>query len=202
MRASLLITTNQLHFYCGPKDGGSYDLRDACPFCGSGARRLDPIRLPSAQLKDRVSYTYKFEIVIPPRLVAPIRSVAPNCLREIEDEQTTETTAFFQLIPEITLPRWSTGTTGWCTSEMLPQCPNCKRDGYYNVPKMPLKIVYDQPIPSFSVAETFEQFGKARLHSDFKKSLFAIPFMIVSEAVQSVLSGERGLEFIPVKLFS
>jgi hypothetical protein len=198
MKASLLVTRNQLPFYCGPKDGGAFDLTNACPTCGTGARRLEPIKLPGVRLKDRVSCTLKFEIVIPPRLVVAIRSTAPHCLREIRDDQTGEATAFFQLIPDITLPRWGVETTGWCTSEMDPPCPICKRDGYFNVPKTPLKISYDQPVPTFALAETCEHFGKSRLQADFRKSLFASPYIIVSEAVEGVLSGEPGVEFVPV----
>ena len=105
---------------------------------------------------------------------------------------------FSELIPETTLPRWSAATTGWCISEILPQCPTCKRDGYYNIPKAPLRISYDQPVPTFAVAQTYEHFGKSRLQADFRKSLFAPPYLIVGKALEDVLAGERGLEFVPV----
>lgn len=200
MNAFLLITRNLVSEYCGPKDGGNYDLDDACPVCGTGARRLDPITLPVSRLKNRVSNTLKFEVVIPPRLVGAIKSLAPQCLREIRTGKARATTPFFELIPEITLPRWSAATTGWCISnlKMTAPCPVCKRDGYFNTTKMQLRLAYDKPIPPFSVAETYEHFGKSRLQPDFKKSLFAVPFLVVSEAMKDTLKDEHGVEFVPV----
>jgi len=198
MKASLLVIENQLPFFCGPKDGGKYDLGGACPVCGTGARRVDPIKLPLARLKDRVSITLKHEVVLPPRLVPAIKAVAPQCVREIRDEKTGTPTPFFELIPEITLPPWGAATTGWCSSEMDPPCPTCKRDGFFNIPKMPLKLAYNKKNPPFFVAATYEYFGKSRLQTDFKKSLFAVQFLIVGESVENALIGERGINFVPV----
>jgi hypothetical protein len=107
-------------------------------------------------------------------------------------------TPFFELISEITLPPWSAATTGWCMSETDPPCPNCKRDGFFNIPKVPLKLAYDEEPRSFSVAATYERFGKSRLKADFRKSLFANPCFVVDEPVRKVLSDERGVEFVPV----
>ena len=199
MRKSLLVVGNQLPFFCGPKDGGKYDLTDSCPICGTGARRLDPIKLPVSRLKDRVSITLKHEVVIPPRLALAIKTVAPQCLREIRDEVGSGSTPFFEFVPEVTLPPWNASTTGWTTSEMDPTCPNCKRDGFFNIPKAPLCLSYDSPIPTFQVACTWECFGKSRLQPDFKKSLFAVPFMVVDESIEKILASEQGLSFVPVR---
>lgn len=199
MKAWLLIIRNQLDCYCGAKDGGKYDLSNACPVCGTGARRLDPIRLPSAKLRKSVSITLKDELVIPPRLVPALKEVSPQCLREIRNEKTGAPTSFFEMIPELTLPKWSSATSGWCNSKMLPPCPTCKRDGFYNIPHIPLMLAYDQDLPPFLVAETYECFGRSRVQPDFKKSHFAVPFFVVDETVRKVLAGERGLEFLPVR---
>lgn len=198
MKASLLVIENQLPLFFGPQDGGKYDLTNACPVCGTGARRIDPIKLPSSKLKDRVSITLKHEVVIPPRLIPTIKTAAPQCLREIRDEKTGGATAFFELVPETTLPSWEASTTGWSRSEMDPPCPNCKRDGFFNIPKVPLNLNYDKPIPAFWVAATWEHFGKSRLQSDFKKSLFAVPFLVVEESIKKGLENERGVSFMPV----
>jgi hypothetical protein len=202
MKASLLVIENQISCRCGPKDGGGYDLGDMCPVCGTGARRADPIKLPLALLKDRVSITLKFEVLIPPRIVVAIKSVAPKCLREIRDEKSGLPTPFFQLIPEIILPRWSAATTGWCMSEIDPPCQTCKLDGFFNVPKVALRLIYDKIVPPFSVAETYEHFGKSRLLSEFKKSNFAVPYLVIGEAIEDALAGERGVEFVPVRFAS
>lgn len=198
MRASHIVIRNQLPFYCGPKDGGKYDLSNACPVCGTGEMRCDPIRLPGSRLKDRVAMTLKWEVVIPPRLVPAINAIAPQCLREIRDDISGSATRFCQLIPEMTLPPWGTATTGWTTSRMDPSCPNCGRDGYFNVPGVPLRLRYDRSVAPFKVAATYEYFGKSRLHLEFEKSLIADPFLVVAESVERILENERGLEFVPV----
>jgi hypothetical protein len=198
MKTWQLIVRNQMDCYCGPTDGGKYDLTIACPVCGTGARRVDPIHLPSARLRKSVSITLDHELVIPPRLVPALRDIIPHCLREILTEKTGAPTPYFEMIPEITLPGWSLATTGWCTSRMDPPCPTCKRDGYYNIGKTPLLLAYAQGLPPFLVAETYECFGNSGIQSDFKKSHFAVGLPVVCEAVRNVLAGERGLEFLPV----
>jgi hypothetical protein len=199
MKAFLLIIRNQLPLFCGPKDGGKYDLGDACPVCGTGARRIDPIKLPLSRLKDRVSITLKHEVVIPPRLVSAIREIAPQCLREIYNEKTGTPTAFFQLVPETILPPWGNATTGWNTSKLDPPCPICKRDGFFNIPKVSLNLSYDKPILAFSMAATWEHFGKSRLSPDFNKSLFAVPLLIINESIKKALENEPGVIFVSIK---
>lgn len=199
MKASILVSKHVLPYQCisGPRDGGRYDLSDACPECGTGAQRLDPLRFPISMLRDRVSYTLTNEVVIPPRLVAPIRSVAPRCLRVICDKA-GKVSSYFELVPEVTLIPWSANTTGWCTSKLEPSCPKCRRDGYFNVPKQDLRIVYDSEVAPFSVGATYERFGKSRLRNYFRESHFAVSQILVAGAVEKILSGEKGISFIPV----
>jgi hypothetical protein len=198
MNAALLITRNQLPFYCGSRDGGAFDFSRACPTCGTGARRVDPITLPLRRLKEKVSCTLKLEIVLPPRLVPVLMAVAPNCLRVVRDAITGKDTGYYELVPETVLPRWRAETSGWMLSEMDPQCDICKRDGYFHVPKQPLRLCYNCPPSEFCVAETYEHFGKSQLKADFPSSLLACPLLIVSEAIQAILAGEPGVEFVPV----
>jgi len=195
MNYSHLVIGRQISCYCGPKDGGKYDLTNACSVCGTGARRVEPIRLPAAKLKDGVSVTLKFEVVIPLRLVSALRALAPNCLREIHDAKSGDPLPFFELIGERVLPRFDAATTGFAKER---PCSACQRDGFFNRAHVPLQLVYPGPMPAFSVAETYERFGNSRLMPNFSESLFAVPYLVVSEAVADVLRGERGVEFVPV----
>lgn len=199
MNASLLICQNPLPFQChsGPSDGGRYDLSDACPSCGTGARRLDPLKLPISKLNNRVSYTLKHEVVIPPRLVPPIRAVAPQCLRVVCDKA-GKRSSHFELVPEVTLTPWSARTTGWCKSKLDPSCPKCKRDGHYSLPKEDLNIVYDTEVAPFAVGATYERFGKSILKSDFRGSHFAVSQLLVDRAIGNILGEEKGILLIPV----
>ncbi len=196
MKYFLLEVRNQLSVFCGPRDGGRYDCSVACGVCGTGARRLDPIRLPTGNLKDYLACTLKFEMVIPPRLMPALRAVAPNCLREIVTSEERTPSGFFELIGETVLPPFSPATTGFATEG---QCGVCRRDGYFNVGREPLQLVYDQPVPTCAVAETYERFGNSRLTPEFSQSFLASPYLVVSEPVRDVLKGERGVEFVPVR---
>jgi len=195
MTMSLLVVRNQLPFYSGPNDGGRYDLSHACSTCGTGAKRVDPIRLPTDCLPDEVSITLKFQVVVPPRLIDKLRAICPKCLREIHDVKTGATSQFYELTAETTLPRFSSATTGYAI-EM--QCPVCKRDGYFNVPKVPLLLAYDQELQPFQVAETYEAFGNSRLRPAFKENNFAAPYLVLGRDMQKVLENEPGIEFYPV----
>lgn len=198
MNASLLVVGNQIQTWCGPSDGGRYDLRTACPKCGTGARRIDPISLASELLEDRVCVTFDLEVLIPPRLVSSIRAVAPACLREVLDRTSRRATGYFELIPEVTLPPWSPSTTGVIRDKLTPPCRQCQRDGHYNTIKALPGLCYDVPISPFTVAETYERFGRSGFAPDFRKSRFAPPFLLINNSVQESLLVEDGVELLPV----
>ena len=201
MNAYLLIVTNESTDGCGASDGGRFDLSDACPTCGTGARRIDPISMPKGRLPDHVFRTYRGEIIVPPRLVESIRILAPQCLRAVRGSGTDEWRRHGELIPEVTLPKWDSRTTGWTTSQMLPPCTGCRRDGFYNLVRVPLLLAYSGALPSFHVAQTYECFGRSVLRADFAESRFAKPNPVVSEAIKDLLFFEEGLEFDPVTYY-
>jgi hypothetical protein len=196
--AFVLIVRNELSILCGPSDGGQFDMSDACPQCGTGGRRIECISLPESRLSDRVEATLNREVTIPPRLVDKIRRITPQCVREIRDPHTGHTIAHCELIPEITLPKWEPRTTGWCTSQMDPPCPICRRDGFYNIPHVPLSLVYGITLSNFHIARTYECFGRSVLRADFLKSQFAKSKPVVSAEIKDALAGDPGLEFEPV----
>lgn len=196
----LLVVRNLLQFSCGPKDNGRYDFCEACSTCGTGARRIDPISLPISRLRHCVSQTLDSEVVIPPRLVSKIMSLAPQCLRVIVSGSDKLPSEYYELVPELILPPWDETTTGWEMSRLDPPCSRCKRDGYYNIPHIPLLLRYKKPIPSFHVAATYECFGRSGINVDFRESHFAASCLVISGQMKDILSRERGLEFYPVEV--
>ncbi len=130
MTAYHMRIAKQLATGCGPTDGGLYDMSSACSTCGTGARRLAPIRLPGSLISNRVAVTWDREVTIPPRLAGVIREIAPRCLREIYDAESGARLPHSQLVPEIVLPKWNARTTGWAKSKVVPSCPVCDRDGF------------------------------------------------------------------------
>jgi len=197
MNYFLLTIRKQYDFDCGPKDGGRYDLSHACSVCGSGALRIDPIKLPIVSLKDMIAITLKHEVVVPARLRDEVKTLAPLCSRTILDSKSSQAASFLELIPEITLPSFSQKTTGYITER---QCPACKRDGHFNIPHVPLKLSYKIIPGDFDVAATYERFGLSRLRPDFKESNFAVPLYVVSDRVRAIFSAEPGVEFEPVSI--
>jgi hypothetical protein len=81
---------------------------------------------------------------------------------------------------------------------MVPPCPTCQRDGHFNVVKESLSLIYTGASSFFSVARTYEAFGKSRLLPKFQDSNFAVHFLVVCAKVMDLLRGERGVEFVPV----
>ena len=73
MEAFVLIITNELPFACGPSDGGKFDITLACPKCGTGARRIDPISVSRTSFSDGVGVSWNREVVVSPRVVENVR---------------------------------------------------------------------------------------------------------------------------------
>src|SRR6185436_7603907 len=113
MKAFIILSGNLVSLPGGPSDGGGYDLSTACPHCGTGARRLDPVKLPRSKLPKRPARTYTWQLILPPRLASAVKAVAPQCLRPVADH-TGQSTEHAELIGEKTLPPWRSESNGWC----------------------------------------------------------------------------------------
>ena len=177
-------------------------MKNACPQCGAGAVRIDPLFITPSMCKEGVAQTYKGQILVSQRIYDRLSALGVNGLRQPISKPTREPISFWNLAPTATLPAWSRQSQGFCTSESAPPCSECRRDGFFNVPNGTLNLVYGHsPTRLFcehDVLATWEHFGNSRLRSPFEKSIFAAQRLIVSDRVKVALENERGVKFIPV----
>ena len=198
---SRLIVRNQVDLFCGPSDGGKYSLEEACSKCGTGAKRLDPLTIPRDQIpRDDIAVTLRRECIIGDRLSRVLTSRRISCLREVHDRATGDSLPVKELLPEATLPPFAAATNGYERSD---SCPECGRDGYFDIPHVRLQIVYEHLDSSFfryDLLATFEHFGLSRLRHPFEDSVFAAPLYLVSGRLAALLRGCKKVELEPVEL--
>lgn len=183
----------------GPSARGGYDLSLGCPRCGTGSKTGEALVLPSLDLKKKVMLTLKREYLVSADLAVRVSSIASHVLRRTLSKQAGASEKWFELIPEKTLPRFSEVSTGF---EVERQCPVCKRDGFFNIPHVPLKLVYDierEALAGCHLLETFECFGNSRLLPLLSDCSFAAPKLIFSEKLKVLFEGIREVEFEEVE---
>jgi hypothetical protein len=175
----------------------------ACSQCGAGAIRIDPLFLAPSICKDGVGATYRLQVVVSPRIRDKLDDLKVKGLRQALHKKTKAPIPFWSLEPTATLPPWSPESHGFCHSALDPQCSSCHRDGFYDVPREDLQLVYDSAsLPLFrdnDILATWEHFGRSRLVDPFTGSNLASPRLIVSDRVKSALAGELGVDFVRVK---
>jgi len=198
----LLTVGKQVGVYGGPYGGSEYSLVNACSVCGTGAECVGPHILPGIRRAWKgVLVTLDLEILIPDELAGALKTIGEDFLRDVVRPKSGERIPYYELMPQGILPRFSAQTKGY---EIEAQCPACKRDGHFNIPHVPLQLVYEDVDPSLAKKDvlcTFEHFGNSKLRTPFKDSGFASPLFVVSERFATCLkeNGARRVELEEVK---
>ena len=186
----------------GPSCGTKYSLDHACKFCGSGA-----IPIGNRVVKNiphglgRIFFTDDHELIVDDRLGIALQAIGIDTLAHVVDLQ-SNVLPFYELRPEVTLPPFSKLTTGY---EVEDQCIYCKRDGFFHIPRVDFKLIYENIDPIFfnyNVLVTYELFGTSWINEPFSDCAFASPKFIVSNKVAAVLKSEsiKPISFEPVIL--
>lgn len=187
----------------GPSTGAKYSMRDACRVCGTGAVRLGPLRLRLGKHSvPKIACTLDGEIIVGLEVHSALVAQGVTCTGPVLEAVTGDPLACFELCCQALLPPFSDQTTGYTREK---QCQVCGRDGYFNVPKVKVELVYprlDDDVGGKHVLCTYERFGNSSLRSPFSESVFARPLYIVSRTVKDVLCGLRlrEAEFQPVNI--
>lgn len=187
----------------GTSYGTKFDLSDACPVCGTGARQIGPLRLKASEIPrtGQLFQTLDHEYLFAPQACEHLASFSGIELRQTVDADTEESLPWFQLIATHVLPPMSKATTGLKSTV---GCKECRRDGYFHKSREPLLITYDdaqidlEKIPD--AALTFEHFGWSGLREPLAESHFASPLLLIKPAVIAALRAARVrlLQFYPV----
>ena len=196
MSYHVLIVRRLLRWHSSPADGGRYDMTHACTHCGTGAVRIDPIFASPSACKAGVAATYKLQVIVSKDVFERLTCAGVKSLRQVVDKRKKETVEFWSLEPEAILPRWAKESVGFAVEA---QCPYCHRDGFFDIPKKSLGLIY-QTMPASDVLATWEHFGNSQLRTPFDKSLFAVPRLVVSDRVRNELCDCTDVEFYEVKI--
>ena len=190
----------------GPSHGTRYDLSDACPRCGTGARQVSPlvVRADEVEASGDVTRTLHGEVLLSPAFAAALgkAGVTGAELRPVEPaEPGGPQIPWVQLLAETELPPFAPETRGILREG---PCPQCGRDGYFHSARHPQELVYrrsELPAGLPDVVCTWERFGNSRLAQPFSESSFARPLFLVTPRFYQVARAEkvRGLEFVPVE---
>ena len=190
----LIKVTRRVRWVSWPRDGGRYDLTRACPKCGTGAIRVDPIFAVPSDCKRGVFTTDKVQVLVSKDIFARFSDAGIGGLRQVVTRNGRDPLEFWSLEPQTNLPPWSAESKGYAVEN---QCPDCRRDGFFDIPKIFPALVYHD-MPDGDLMATWEHFGNSRLRSPFAESVLAAPRLIVSERVRRILAEYRGVAFYEV----
>jgi hypothetical protein len=197
----VLYLSRASQIYGGPGRGTQYDMSEACPLCGTGARLTGPLILRTGQFPKKADLfpTLDHELIVSPQLSAHLRGAGVTCLGTVQGVRPGND-GYAVLQRDATLPPFSQRTQGY---EVERQCPECKRDGHFNIPHVPLQLVYDSVehnILAYDVLHTWECFGNSALRTPFRDSVFASPLHVVSNRFRTLLEefSVRRMDFDPV----
>lgn len=198
-----IIVSGLINVDGGPMYGTQYSLADACDRCGTGAKPVGPRIMRRFRVSNApIFLSLDHEILVSLDMADGLRALGVESLADIRGVKTGEELPLKELRAEATLPPFSKETTGY---EREGVCPKCGRDGYFNIPHVPLKLVYRGLAPEYAskkVLATYERFGNSRLREPFKDSVFAMPVYVVSALVASYLKKEAGrrVTLVPVDI--
>jgi hypothetical protein len=200
---SLFITSAEAGMG-GPTHGTEFDLSDACPECGTGARQKGALALRKSELPTDAALfqTLDGEVLVSPSLANALKGagLAGLELRQAVGHRDGGTLDFFQLIPVSEMPPWHSSSIGY---ERERPCPSCDRDGFFDDPNVPFEIVYGKNAleAAADISWTYERLGNSGIREDFSASHFAAPRPLVSPRFVDVLRNEgvRNCAFLPVR---
>ena len=148
-----------------PRDGTSYDERDACPACGAGLVQTSPLRVRKTELpKTALATGIGDEVLLHESVGRIVKSdgIRGMTLRPVLDPSGAPI-PWLQVVVESTMPPMNASARGMIRGRAGAErpCARCGRDGWFNT-------VHDPFIPSYSrsvlatmadAAWTFELFG-------------------------------------------
>ncbi len=186
----------------GVSAGTPYSFENACRTCGTGAAQAGPLQLPRFKApKADLFSTLDSEILVTPKLADRLRAAGVSSLGAVVGKD-GRPLPFEQLFAQGTLPPFGPETTGFVRER---PCPVCDRDGYFGVPKAPLRLAYSSlpaDLLDKDVLATFERFGNSRLRTPLRDSVFAAPVHVISARLADALraAGIRSAEVEPVRV--
>lgn len=189
-RAQLILMEHQNEYtiFGGPRMGTQYDLSDACPACGAGARQTSPMMIDGEDLPRleglRVASTPYSDILVDEAMAEQLEDMGVTGLSfrsvyAVMENKRQVKLRWRQLCARHVLPPISPRSTG---VERRGACPSCGRSGF--CPKMddPARVAYrSQDLDGAEdVNSTWEWFGDWDFNGDVSDALFPYPWVLVT----------------------
>lgn len=183
----------------GPREGTKYDMSQACPRCGTGARQITPLTLRASDVPGNrpIAQTLDRDLLIREDLSAALSQATGKraTLWPVLERRTEKPLPWWQLVPQYTFPKADPSSEGFIVER---QCQECRRDGHFSDPgRRNVSLVYQLPKRAVEelphICATWECFGNSSLTEDPPGEIpqrvigFARPLLIVSEVVAGVL---------------
>ncbi|MDC3958782.1 hypothetical protein [Polyangium jinanense] len=209
--ARLLIMSydNNETVFGGPRLGTTYDMSEACPRCGAGARQtsamfIDGEDLPKLEGR-RASATYYKDMLVDEKLAG---TLAESGLTGISfrgvfaafEEKGPIELPWRQICAAHTLPRMSPRSTG---IEPYKPCA-CGRSSFTNPAEVPMRLAYraTDVADIRDVNVTWEWYGEVKFNGDVSKAVFPCPLFLVTPKVRRIFldAGVTGFDWIPIRV--
>jgi hypothetical protein len=187
----------------GPKYGTKFDLSDACPLCGSGAKQISSLRVRPSDLKGKAGIVNSsdYDYLFSENLVGSSFENIKSQFRQVKSSIDGSFLPWWQLLPQIHLPYFEASSLGILREN---HCHICNRDGYFHDAFCPIELKYDKnKITENNISAinfTSELFGNSVIKDPMENSHFAQPMLIVNVEVFKMLYMQKvkGLEFLPI----
>lgn len=161
-----------------------YDFGLACPKCGAGAKRVNPIIFLSNSRFDAVAQSSDRDFIVGSTPAAELRNLGIHSMRPVVDS-TRQELPIFELLPEQDLKARICSRSAGIIRER--SCSACGRDGFFDDVHKPINPIYESPLPDRDILGMWEIFGKnSRLDAPFESTIQPVR-LLVSERVKDVL---------------
>lgn len=196
----------------GVEWGMTYDLSDACSTCGTGGRQTSAVFVNGEQVSNltghRAGVTYHWHYLVDEGLAAALEDAGATGLSlrsvyAVMPDKRQVKLRWKQMCATRTLVPMSPSTTGLTRDRV---CKVCKRNGYFQMSKEPMRIVYraSDLRDIDDVSTSWENVGWAILEPELRDSLLAKPWLLVTPQIWRVFrdAGVRSFDWLPVRVES
>lgn len=211
-RARLIVlqTKNDHEVFGGPRIGTRYDMTEACPVCGAGARQKSAQMIQAKDVlllkRSRAASTYYDDILVNEKLAeqlaaSEVRGLSFREVVAVKKDRSRTKLSWKQLCARHTLPPMSVRSTG---IERREECPRCGRSGFFTKLEDPPRLVYRarDVEEAEDVNVTWEWFGDWSFDGKVSEALFAYPWMLVSPKVWRIFrdAGVTAYRYLPIRV--
>ncbi len=219
-RLLLVYTRSAVNIFGGPQLGTTYDMTNACPSCGAGAKQTSAMMIDKGEVKNlkklRATATYYEDMIVDDGLATQLASLGLTGLsfgdvyaiakKDESKKAGTKKVAktklpWKQVIAAHTMPPMSPRTTGLARD---PDCPTCTRNREITASGHSIRVVYraQDLVGAQDFNLTWEWFGQLRITKDINKTLLPYPMLLVTPKVMRVLrdAGVESFRWTPIRV--